>query len=130
MSAEGTDALLELAREMLAELRSANETLRGMAGMSKAAGSAPRATGGNQEGPITTLPNYGKAKGAPIATASLDDLRYYLRGCERTLEDQGKAQFHDRERRVKAAIEEEMTKRQGAPAQQQSVSYDGEDIPF
>jgi hypothetical protein len=129
VSQDGTDALLALGREMLAELRSANETLRGMAGMGRAPWSAPRASGGTAGGPITTLPNYGKAKGAPIATASLDDLRYYLRGCERTIEDVGKAQFHARERMVKAAIEDEIKRREGAPAQQ-AVSYEGEDIPF
>lgn len=126
---EGTAALIALCRDMSASLRSIDETLRGMASLPKTPGAASRASTGSSGGPITALPNYGKAKGAPIATASLDDLRYYLRGCDRTLDDPAKAQYHAREQRVKAAIEAEITKRESAPAQQ-AVSYEGEDIPF
>lgn len=58
------------------------------------------------------FPPYGRSKGAPIAGASQQDLEYYASGCRRTLADQGKARWHDKERQLLAAIEAEMA-RQG-----------------
>lgn len=68
----------------------------------KSDGTAPRRqeTGGLP----TTLPPYGRAKGQPIATASVDDCRYYERGCLRTLDDASKERFHAKEKLMLEAI--------------------------
>lgn len=66
--------------------------------------SAPRSSGGAP----TNFPNYGRSKGAPIAGATVTDLEYYANGCRRTLADQGKARFHDKERELLAVIEAEL----------------------
>ena len=58
--------------------------------------------------------NYGRSKGAHVAGASAADLSYYGDGCRRTLADDSKANFHDREKTLLAAIEAEEAK-QGAP---------------
>lgn len=94
------------------------------------------------------FPNYGRSKGQPIAGATMGDLEFYLGGCRRTLDDPGKARFHDKERELMAAIEAEVARQQGggggsAPARSSSSSSRGmpveeesppplsdDDIPF
>lgn len=56
------------------------------------------------------FPNYGKAKGQPVAGASMADLEYYLRGCLRTLADESKSRWHDKERELAAVIRAEMAR--------------------
>lgn len=56
------------------------------------------------------FPNYGRSKGAPVAGASRQDLEYYAAGARRTLADESKARFHDKERALLAAIEAELGK--------------------
>jgi len=104
----GTLALLEVGDAILAEMRASK---RPAASGAPASGRAAGGTGGGN----ATLPPYGRAKGQPIHGAGLDDLRYYLTGCERTLADSSKARFHDRERVMMAAIEAEIARQSGAP---------------
>lgn len=59
------------------------------------------------------FPPYGRSKGMPIKGGSMQDLEYYANGCKRTLNDPGKARWHDKERVLLAAIEAEMA-RQGS----------------
>ena len=60
------------------------------------------------------FPNYGKAKGQPVAGATPQDLDYYANGARRSLADPAKAKFHDAERRLLAAIDAEATRQRGA----------------
>lgn len=69
---------------------------------------APTGPGGEP----TVFPPYGRSKGMPIRGASLQDLEFYKSGCLRTLNDPGKARFHDKERGLLAVIEAEL-KNQG-----------------
>jgi len=69
--------------------------------------SPPRAPSGG----VTTLPNYGKAKGQPIATADSKTLEYYRAGAMRSLEDASKSKWHDRERALLEAIDAELSRR-------------------
>jgi len=63
------------------------------------------------------FPPYGRSKGAPIAGASVQDLEFYISGSRRSLDDPGKARWHDKERVLLAAMEAELAKRTGgAPA--------------
>jgi len=71
---------------------------------------APRSTG-----LPTSLPNYGRSKGAPIFGASASDLKYYAEGARRSLADPSKARFHEKERALLVAIEAEVA-RQGSGA--------------
>lgn len=63
-------------------------------------------------GEVSTFPNYGRSRGAPIHGASVQDLEYYAAGARRTLADPGKARFHDKERALLAAIEAELERQQ------------------
>lgn len=64
-----------------------------------------------------TFPNYGRNKNEPVAGAEMAQLEYYREGCRKTLADPAKSRWHDKERALLAAIEEEM-RRQGAPVSQ------------
>lgn len=70
---------------------------------------APRAQAGG-----LVFPPYGRSKGQPIEGASMGDLEFYARGCRRTLDDPGKARWHDKERALLAAIEAEVARQQGS----------------
>lgn len=61
----------------------------------------------------TNLPNYGRSKGAPIRGASEQDLEYYANGARRSLADPSKERFHDKERALLAAIEQERERQAG-----------------
>jgi hypothetical protein len=69
---------------------------------------APSGSGGGM-----VFPPYGRSKGAPIQGATQQDLEYYANGCRRTLNDPGKARWHDKEKVLLAAIEAEIARQQG-----------------
>jgi hypothetical protein len=69
--------------------------------------------GGGGGGGGEVFPNYGRSKGMPIRGASRQDLDFYANGCKRTLNDPGKARFHDKERQLLAAIEAEVARQGG-----------------
>jgi hypothetical protein len=71
--------------------------------------SAPPASSGG-----AVFPPYGRSKGAPVAGASMQDLEYYASGCRRTLADQSKSRWHDKERQLLAAIEAEIARQGGS----------------
>jgi len=52
----------------------------------------------------TTLPGYGRAQGQPIASASVEDCRFYERGCLRTLDDPSKERWHAKEQLMLEAL--------------------------
>lgn len=58
----------------------------------------------------TVFPNYGRSKGAPIAGATLQDLEFYVRGCQRTLDDESKSRWHEKERALLAVLEAEISR--------------------
>lgn len=76
------------------------------------------------------FPNYGKAKGQPIAGASLDDLNYYANGARRSIADPAKARWHDKERVLLGAIEQEIASRQGGGGESFAPPSDEDSIPF
>ena len=59
------------------------------------------------------FPPYGRSKGAPIYGASMQDLEFYANGARRSLNDPSKARWHDKERALLAAIENEMARQRG-----------------
>lgn len=59
------------------------------------------------------FPNYGKAKGMPVAGAPRKDLEFYASGCRKTLDDPSKSRWHDKERALLAAIEAELARQDG-----------------
>lgn len=61
-------------------------------------------------GAVLVFPPYGRSKGMPIKGASMQDLDFYANGCRRTLADDSKARWHDKERALLAAIEAEMAR--------------------
>lgn len=69
---------------------------------------APRAP--SSSGGPTNFPNYGRSKGAPIAGATVQDLEYYANGARRSIADQSKARWHDKEKELLAAIEAELAR--------------------
>lgn len=84
------------------------------------AASAPRSSSGLP----TVFPNYGRSKGGPISGASQGDLEFYANGARRSLSDPSKERFHDKERQLLQAIEEELA-RQGAGGGSQVNEYGG-----
>ncbi len=80
----------------------------------KAGAGSPRRTAAGGGGGGMVFPPYGRSRGAPIAGASQQDLEYYANGCRRTLNDPGKARFHDKEKVLLAAIEAEIARQKGS----------------
>lgn len=103
-----------------------DEKLDKIIAMLTAMGTRPAAA--SSSGPPTTLPGYGRSAGAAIATAELADLQWYASNCKKSLDDPGKAKWHERERAMLAALEAEIMKRGKAPAG--APSTDDESIPF
>lgn len=52
----------------------------------------------------TTLPGYGRTANQPIATASVEDCRFYEKGCLRTLGDPSKERWHAKEQLMLEAL--------------------------
>lgn len=77
---------------------------------SRPAAGGSRGAGG---GDGMVFPPYGRSKGAPIAGASVQDLEFYISGSRRTLDDPGKARWHDKERALLAAMEAELARQTG-----------------
>jgi hypothetical protein len=69
---------------------------------------APRQASSSGGGGVAVFPPYGRSKGMPIKGASMQDLEFYANGCRRTLADESKSRWHEKERALLAAIEEEM----------------------
>lgn len=67
-----------------------------------AARPAAASTGG------AVFPPYGRSKGLPVAGASRRDLDFYRSGCLRTLGDESKSRWHEKERALLAAIDAEL----------------------
>lgn len=96
---------------------------------------APARSGGGGGGPLpTALPNYGRSKGAPIRGASQQDLEFYANGARRSLADPSKARWHDKERALLEAIEQELQRQRGggggAPEGEEPPPPGDEDAPF
>lgn len=81
--------------------------------VASAARSGARASGDAGGGDGMVFPPYGRSKGQPIRGASAQDLDFYANGCRRTLNDPGKARWHDKERALLAAIEAEQARQRG-----------------
>lgn len=82
----------------------------------------------------TQLPNYGRSKGAPIRGASEQDLEYYANGARRSLADPSKERFHEKERALLAAIEQERERQAGGGGAEEGApggygSFGGEEPP-
>jgi hypothetical protein len=111
-----------------------------LAPAARRASSGGGASGGGGE--VAVFPNYGRSKGGPIRGASMQDLEYYANGARRSLNDPGKARWHDKERALLAAIEAEIARQRGGGSGEDSLDGapamgDGEppphtddDIPF
>ena len=93
---------------------------------------APKASGGG----AGVFPNFGKSKGAPIAGASQNDLRYYAGAAIRSIEDASKARFLDSNKAQLASYIAEM-ERQGldasefkqVPAQDRGIEHERRPLP-
>ena len=81
-----------------------------------------------------TFPNYGRARGAPVAGASMQDLEFYANGARRSLADPAKQRFHASEQKLLDAIEAEIA-RQSDPSNFRSEPgepppHTDADVPF
>lgn len=97
-----------------------------------AARSAPRPSAPVSAGGLpTAFPNYGRSKGAPIHGASQQDLDYYANGARRSLADPSKERFHDKERLLLQAIEQELARQGGGGggAEDDQPGWGGEEPP-
>jgi len=92
----------------------------------EAAPSSARRAAAPSDGSMV-FPPYGRSKGAPIAGASIQDLEFYINGCQRTLSDPAKSRWHEKERVLLAALEAELARQQGGGSS--SAEDDFDDIP-
>lgn len=92
------------------------------------AAAKPAASSSSSSGGVT-FPNYGKSKGAAVRGASLNDLKFYAGGCERTLGDPEKSRWHDKERTLLEAIHAEMRRQGHAPDHGDSSQPPPDDAP-
>ena len=79
------------------------------------------------------FPPYGRSKGLPIAGASMQDLEFYAKGCNRTLADPGKARWHEKERVLLQAIEAEIARQRGEappPSDEDAPPHEDDEVPF
>jgi hypothetical protein len=118
-------------------LLGAAEPMRSSSGYgSRSSSSGPAASGDGM-----VFPPYGRSKGLPIAGATMQDLEFYKSGSLRTLNDPGKARWHDKERVLLAAIEAEIARQGGGSSESSNGSFGGyggdeppppgdEDAPF
>jgi len=98
----------------LGEMTIGGAPVRGSAGAGSYAPAPARAGSGGSSGPLpTALPNYGRSKGAPIRGASQGDLEFYANGARRSLADPSKARWHDKERALLDAIDQELQRQRG-----------------
>lgn len=81
-----------------------------------------------------TFPNYGRAKGAPVLGASMQDLEFYANGARRSLADPAKQRFHASEQKLLDAIEAEMRRQQVQSADPSDLGepppHTDADVPF
>ena len=98
-------------------------TLALAAAQPRAAAPSSNSTGG------LVFPPYGKSKGQPVKGAALNDLQFYAQGCERTLSDESKARWHDKERALLEAIHAEMRRQGHAPDYGDSSQPPPDDAP-
>lgn len=61
----------------------------------------------------TTLPNYGRSKGLPIAGAAVAELEFYANGARRSLADPSKSRFHEKEQALLDALTAEIQRQSG-----------------
>lgn len=116
-------------------------------GATRKASSPPQSATSSAGGPRSgaTLPNYGRAKGQPIADASIDDLYWYGERCAQSIADPSKARWRDTETARLADINAELKRRGQPPVGETSADDDlgpppryrddppapsDEDIPF
>ncbi len=104
----GTEAILSLIAALTENTAALRESTAAHRGGGSGGGGGNRAAGGSGGASGVCFPNYGRSKLAPVKGASAQDLEYYRAGCMRTLNDPGKARFHDKERVLLAAIDAEM----------------------
>jgi hypothetical protein len=95
-------------RVTFAELTIGGPAAAGSDASSRRSAPPPPSSGG------AVFPPYGRSKGAPVAGASMQDLEYYASGCRRSLADQSKSRWHDKERQLLAAIEAEIARQGGS----------------
>lgn len=100
------DESLTILREIRDELRGLRADLAAAQKAAPAPSPAPSSSSGG-----ALLPNYGRAKGQPIASAETSDLEYYAAGCRRSLADASKSRWHGLEHKRLTAIEAELSRR-------------------
>ncbi len=87
------------------------------------------------------FPPYGRSKGGQISGASVQDLEFYIGGSRRSLDDPGKARWHEKERVLLAAMEAELARQRGGsgggggndfgpPDDYDAPAHSDDDIPF
>ena len=115
----------EQEERIMAAITAATERIMAALQGPRTATHAPASTSGG-----ATLPNYGRRKGEPIHGCPVADLEYYASGCRRSLDDAGKARWHDKERALLAAIEAEIARQSGGGSAPAPGTDSLDDLPF
>ena len=124
MSDPKTEAMAKL-NEICAKL----DALAGAVAALKVAPAAPSRLAASGGGMV--FPSYGRSKGAPVVGASQQDLNFYRSGCERSLADESKSRWHDKERALLEAIDDELARQDGgSPPHTDADAPPEESTPF
>lgn len=78
--------------------------------------------------PPAAFPPFGRMKSQPIQGAPLNELEYYSEASRKTLADASKVRFHDKERALLAAYEEEIRRQKGGTAPEPKGDFYGQCI--
>ena len=135
MSNEGTEALLALGREILAELRGLRQDRATARPAPSHGGGGQRATGGTGGGTVTTFPKYGNNAGGEIRGAKAGDLEFYGSRARRGMAEKTGWKA-DNDRALVAAIDAEIARQNASPVQEAALEFgspppdDDMGIPF
>jgi hypothetical protein len=126
MSDAKTEAMKKL-DEVLAKLDWLAGKVDALAASRPAAAPARVAASGE-----AVFPPYGNSKGQPVRGADLKTLEFYAGGCRRSLGDESKSRWHDKERTLLAAIEAEIARQSGGdgPPPHTDADVPPEELPF
>lgn len=122
MTTQAKNEAMELLKQVNTKLDALSAAVAALAKVQPASSGARQASTGEP-----CFPNYGRSKGAPVRGASMQDLEFYAQNCRRSLADESKQRWWEKEQALLSAIEAEISRQSvgdGPPP------HTDEDVPF
>ena len=96
----------------------------------KATASSSQTTPAPSKASGLVFPPFGRQAGQPIAGADIKALEFYAGAARRTLDDDSKAKWHDKERTLLEAYEAELLRRGVVPKEFEGPEHAGDNVSF